>query len=72
MSAKLSDSGADWDAYEQASSSDSRQDRPRCRQCRQPITDDNWRGGPVVGYLCSRCDERNRHYAEQEQPYGHA
>ena len=42
-------------------------DRPKCRQCGQKIADDNWRGGPVVGYLCSRCDELNAKYTEKQK-----
>lgn len=58
MGAKLSDSGADWDQYEQASGS-SNLDRPVCKRCRNLITDDNWKRD-MLGYVCSVCDARER------------
>lgn len=55
------------DYIEQSRYGESWQDRPKCRQCGQKIADDNWRGGPVVGYLCSRCDELNAKYTEKQK-----
>jgi len=34
-----------------------REDRPICRICHREISNDNWRGGPLRGYVCSFCYE---------------
>jgi len=35
-------------------------DRPVCKTCGRLIRDDNWRGGPMRGYVCSGCDGKER------------